>query len=155
MVLKTIIYWTILNYRSCKPLQHKKSILQGTIYSLFRANSNWDAFHEALKKNEKIWERNQYRRHWVGNIVKDTINQLRMKEKRKRNRYNAGVAVKQQENTEKQQFVLQYRGNISNEFVKKLNKIHIVQTISTTRKFKSCLPSFKSSFHKDLKSHVV
>ena len=146
---------TILNYRSCAPLQHKKSIIQGTIHHLFRATSNWEAFHEALTKNEEIWERNQYPRHWVGIIVKDTINQLRMKEQRKEHRNNAGVVVKQQENTEKQQFVLQYRGNISNKFVKKLNKIHPVQTIFTTRKHRSCLPSLKSSFDKDLKSHVV
>ena len=78
-----------------------------------------------------------------------------MKEKRKRDRYIADVAVKQQENTENQQFVLQYRGNISNEFVKKLNKIHPLQTIFTTRKLKSCLHSLKSSFDKDLNSHVV
>ena len=78
-----------------------------------------------------------------------------MKEQRKEHIYNSGVAVKQQENTEKQQFVLQYRGNISNEFVKKLNTIQPVKTIFTTRKLKSCLPSLKSSFDKDLKSHVV
>ena len=80
---------------------------------------------------------------------------MRMKKQQKGHRYNAGVAVKQQENTEKQQLVLKYRGNISNEFVKKLNKIHPVQTIFTTRKLKSCLPSLKSSFDKDLKFHVV
>ena len=57
---------TILNYRSCAPLQHRKSIIKGT-----------------LTKNEEIWERNQYPRHWVGNIVKDTINQLRMKGQKK------------------------------------------------------------------------
>ena len=131
---------TILNCRSCAPLQHRKSIIQGTIHHLFRATSHWEAFHEALTKNEKIWVRNQYPSHWVGNIVKDTINQLRMKEQRKEHRYNAGVAVKQQENTEKQQIVLQSRSNISNEFVKKLNKIHHAQTIFTTRKPKSCLP---------------
>ena len=73
---------TILNYRSCARLQHKKSIIQETIHRLFRAMSNWEAFHEALTKNEKIWERNQYPRHWVGNIVKDIINQLRMKEQK-------------------------------------------------------------------------
>ena len=86
---------TILNYHSCAPLQHKKSIIQGTIHRLFRATSNWKAFHEALTKNEEIWERNQYPRHWVGNIVKDTItiNQLRRKEQRKGHRYNAGVGV--------------------------------------------------------------
>ena len=41
------------------------------------------------------------------------------------------------------------------EFVKKLNKIDPVQTIFTTRKLKSCLPSLKSSFDKELKSHLV
>ena len=76
-----------------------------------------------------------------------------MKEQRKKHRYNSGVAVKQQENTEKQQFVLQYRGNISNEFVKKLNKIHPVQKIFNTRKLKSCLSLLESCF--DHKSHMV
>ena len=97
---------TILNYRSRKPLQHKDSIIQGTIHRLFRATSNWEAFHEALTKNEENWDRNRYPRHWVGNIVKDTINQLRMKEQRKGHRYNADVAVKQQENTEKHQLCI-------------------------------------------------
>ena len=64
-------------------------------------------------------------------------------------------SVKQLENTEKQQFVLQYTGNISNAFVKKLNKIHRVQTVFVTRKLRSCLPSLKSSFDKDIKSHMV
>ena len=75
--------------------QHKKSIIQGTIHRLLRATSNWEAFHEALTKNDEIWERNQYPRHWVGDIVKDTINKLRMKEQRKGYRYNACVAVNQ------------------------------------------------------------
>ena len=76
-----------------------------------------------------------------------------MKEDRKG--YNAGVAVEQKKMTEEPQFVLQYTGNISNEFVKKLNKIHPIQTIFTNRIIKSCLPSLKSSFDKDPKSHMV
>ena len=70
-------------------------------------------------------------------------------------RYNEAEAVKQQKNTEKQQFALQYRSIISNEFVKKLKKIHHVQKILTTPRFKSCLPSPKSGFDKDLKPHLV
>ena len=38
-----------------------------------------------------------------------------MTEQRKVHRFNASVVVKQLENAEKQQFVLQYRGNISTE----------------------------------------
>ena len=78
-----------------------------------------------------------------------------MKEQRKGHRYNSCVAVKQQENTEKQQFVLKYRGNISNEFVNQLNKFHPVQTIFSTLNLMSCLPRLKSIFDMDLKSHVV
>ena len=64
---------TIMNNRSCAPLQHKKSRIQGKIHRLLRATSNREAFHEALTTYEEIWERNQYLRHWVGNIVKYTI----------------------------------------------------------------------------------
>ena len=106
-----------------------------------------------MTKNKEIWERNQYSRHLVENIVKDTINQLRLKEQRKG--HNVGVDLEQQKNTEKKQFLLQYRGNISKEFVTKLNKILPVQTIFTIGKLKSCLPRLKSGFDKDLKSHVV
>ena len=56
---------------------------------------------------------------------------------------------------EKQQFVLQLGDNISNDFLKKLNKINPVQTIFTNWKHKSSLHSLKLSFDKDLKSHVV
>ena len=45
---------TILNYRSCAPLQHKKSTKQGTIQRLFRATSNLEAFHEAWTKKKKF-----------------------------------------------------------------------------------------------------
>ena len=60
-----------------------------------------------------------------------------MREQRKG--YSADVAVKQLKNTEKQHFVLQYRGNNFNEFVKKLKKVRHVQTIFTIRKPESCL----------------
>ena len=69
---------------------------------------------------------------------------------KQRKGYSAGVAVKLQKNTEKKQFVLQYRGNISNEIVKKAE-----QNLSCTDNFRSCLSSFKSSFFKDLKYYVV
>ena len=40
-----------LNYRSCAPLQHKKSMIQGTIHRLFGSTSHWEEFSEALTKN--------------------------------------------------------------------------------------------------------
>ena len=70
-----------------------------------------------------------------------------MKEQRKR--HKAGIGVKQQKKMRK------HSGNISYEFVKKLNKIHPGQTIFTTRKVRSWLASLNSRFDEDLKSHFA
>ena len=43
---KPSVTGTILNYRSCAPLQNKKSIIQVRKHRRFRATSNWEAFHE-------------------------------------------------------------------------------------------------------------
>ena len=50
---------------------------------------------------------------------------------------------------------LQYRGNASEWFAAKLRQNAGAQVIFTTRKLKTCLPSLKSPFAKDLKSRVV
>ena len=46
---------TILNYRSCSPLQHKKSIIQGTKHRLFRCTNNWEVFHVCAKRIKKMY----------------------------------------------------------------------------------------------------
>ena len=46
---------TILNYRSCSPLQHKKSIIQGTKHRLFRCTNNWEVFHVCVKRIKKMY----------------------------------------------------------------------------------------------------
>ena len=50
---------------------------------------------------------------------------------------------------------LQYRGNLTQNFASKLEKLCELQVVVTTRKLRSCLPTLKPSFDRDLKSHVV
>ena len=52
-------------------------------------------------------------------------------------------------------FFVQYRGNISENFAGRLKKLCDNQIIFTTRKLRTCLPTLKPSFDKNLKSHVV
>ena len=49
-----------LNFRSCVPLQHKRNVIQGTVYRIFNATSDWQPFDVALKKYQEIWTENQY-----------------------------------------------------------------------------------------------
>ena len=51
--------------------------------------------------------------------------------------------------------MVQYRGNQSQYFANKLQKLTNVQVVFTTRKLESCLLSLKSAFSNDLKSRVV
>ena len=50
---------------------------------------------------------------------------------------------------------LQYRANLTQNISSKLKKICELQVVFTTRKLRSCLPTQKASFDRDLKSHVV
>ena len=56
---------------------------------------------------------------------------------------------------DKPSIFLQYRGNLTQNFASKLKKLCELQVVFTTRKLRSCLPTLKSSFDRDLKSHVV
>ena len=55
----------------------------------------------------------------------------------------------------KPRFFVQYRGNITQNFASRLKKLCDIQIIFTTRKLRTCLPTLKSPFVKNLKSHVV
>ena len=50
---------------------------------------------------------------------------------------------------------LQKRGNLTQNFASKLKKLCELQVVFTKRKLRSCLPTLKSFFDRDLKSHVV
>ena len=55
----------------------------------------------------------------------------------------------------KPRFFVQYRGNITQNFAIRPKKLCDFQIIFTTRKLRTCLPTLKSPFDKNLKSHVV
>ena len=45
----------ILNFRSCAPLQHKKTLIQRTVHMIFNSTSDRQSFGGAPKKNQEIW----------------------------------------------------------------------------------------------------
>ena len=55
----------------------------------------------------------------------------------------------------KPRFFVQYRGNITQNFESRLKKLCEFQIIFTTRELRTCLPTLKSTFDKNLKSHVL
>ena len=52
---------------------HKRSVIQGFIYRIYRACSSWKKFHESLIKAKDILERKQYPPNFYECIISATI----------------------------------------------------------------------------------
>ena len=134
-------------------------MIQGTVHRTFNATSDWQSFDVSLKKNQEIWTENQYPTEWSSSIVNEKLDKIVTKEK---------VTAKPSQNERhlikfisfinrepKPRFFVQYRGNITQNIASRLKKLCDIQIIFTTRKLRTCLPTLKSPFDKNLKSHVV
>ena len=148
----------ILNFRSCASLQRKRNVIQGNVHTIFNATSDWRSFDVALKKNQEIWTEKQYPTEWSSSIVNETLDKIVTKEKvtAKPPQNEHLQEVKSLNNREPEpRFFVQYRGNITQNFASRLKKLCDIQIIFTTRKLRTCLPTLKSPFDENLKSHVV
>ena len=47
-------FGTLMNFRSCAPLQQKKIVILGTVHRVFKATSIWLAFHQAPEKEQNL-----------------------------------------------------------------------------------------------------
>ena len=48
----------ILNFHAMAPKRYKRSVIQGSVYWIYRACGSWKKFHESLIKAKDILERN-------------------------------------------------------------------------------------------------
>ena len=145
---------TILNFRSCAPLQYKRSVIEGTVHRVFRSTSTWQEYDKAMKINREDWLDNQFPESWSSRVASHALEKIIRKGKNKKN-----MAEKKKpcdySSVSPPILMVQYRGNHSQTLAKKVRDITNAQIIFTTRKMKTCMPSLKSSFSSELKSKVV
>ena len=145
----------ILNFCSCTPLQHMKNVIQGTVHRVFNATSNWLAFDQALEMNKTCWTKNQYPEGWSSKMFNQTLEKILSGGKDQLRTTPKEHQKIKTRSYDKQTVFLQYRGNLTPNFASNVKKLCELQVVFTTRKLRSCLPTLKSSFDRDLKSHVV
>ena len=145
---------TILNFRGCAPLQYKRNIIEGTVHRVFRSTSTWEYFDQALEKNRKLWIENQYPKNWSDRVVFETLNKIIKGKKNLEVKASEPRNVKWLKNSPPL-LTMQYRGNPSQLLAAMVRQISGAQIIFTTRKLKTCLPSLKNSFARELRSKVV
>ena len=76
---------TILNFRSCAPLQYKRSVIQGTVHRVFRSTSTWEEYHKAMKINREQWLDNQYPESWSSRVASHALEKIISEGKNKKN----------------------------------------------------------------------
>ena len=145
----------ILKFCCCAPLQHKKNGIHVTVHRVFNATSIWLAFDQALEEKKIFWTKNQYQEEKSPKIVNETLEKIISGGK---NQFRTTQKEHQKSKTrshDKPAIFLQNRSNLTQNVASKLKKLCKLRAIFITRKLRSCLPTLKSSFDTDLKSHVV
>ena len=109
-----------------------KKVIQGAVHKIFNATSNWLAFDQALEKNKTCWTKNQYPEEWSSKIVKETLEKIisggkdQLRTKPKEHEKNKTESIY------KPTISLQYRGNLSQNFASKLQKLCKLQVVFTS-----------------------
>ena len=140
----------IMNFHAVAPRRYKRAVVQGFIHRIFRACSTWEAFHESVKRAKQVLERNQYPPEFYDPIIHQTVEKILSKHHDNRPRVP-------EEGTQSFSMLVQYRGRVTDNLVRQLNKIQSprIRTILTLRKLKTTLPSLKSPVPLQYRSRVV
>ena len=75
---------TILNFRSCAPLQYKRSEIEVTVYRVFRSTSTLEEYDKAMKVNREQWLDNQYPESWSSRVASHALEKIISEGKNKR-----------------------------------------------------------------------
>jgi uncharacterized C2H2 Zn-finger protein len=148
----------IMNFHALAPKRYKRSVVSGFVHRIFRACSSWDHIHSSLEKAKRILERNQYPPMFYNPIIESTLNNI-VDNANKVEVADAPVVEQPSDAgnaVPKRLFFLQYRGKVSEDYVRALHMMDAPCTVvMTLRKLKSVLPSLKPPVEKFLRSGVI
>ena len=139
----------LMNFHALAPIKYKRSVVAGMVHRIFRACNTWKNIHESLEKAKKILENNQYPPSFYNQIIEKCLNSIIDPE------ISTGIEESVDED-DKKLFFLQYRGKLTENFKKSLERIKApCKTILTLQKLKTVLPTLKPPVDKALQSGVV
>jgi len=113
-----------LNFHSLAPFKYKKSVLIGFVYRIYNSCSNWQNIHKSLEEAKLILVKNQYPPDLIDNVFHDTLHRI-LKPDECDNETNDVVdelddnaCLFKVEEKDKFNFFLNYRGKITEKYVK-------------------------------------
>ena len=80
MVYQTHGHWPYYEFPALAPKRYKRSVVSGFVHRIYRACSDWKAFHESLEKAKKILNNNQYPSAFYEPIIHETLTKIVQKD---------------------------------------------------------------------------
>ena len=139
-----------MNFHALAPLKYKRSVVSGFVHRIFRACSTWENFHTSLEKAVQVLRNNQYPANFYEPLINASIEKL----------YLPRTEIEAEEEVEEEKskhfLFLQYRGKVTEDYVRALHKLNApCKPILTIRKLKTVVPSLKVQVDKRLQSRIV
>ena len=70
----------IMNFHALAPKRYKRSVVSGFIHRIYRACSDWKAFHESVERAKNILKKNQYPEAFYEPIIHETLTKIIQKD---------------------------------------------------------------------------
>ena len=112
-----------LNFRSCAPLQYKRSVIERTVHRVFRSASTWEEYDEAMKINREQWLDNQYPESWLSRVASHALEKIIREGKSKQNMAEKKKSCDYSSDSPPI-LMVQYRGKYSQTLAKKRARYH-------------------------------
>ena len=147
----------IMNFHAIAPRRYKRAVVQGFVYRIFRACSNWKAFDDSICRAKQVLERNQYPPEFYDAIINQTLEKIIMKSVPSQSTAPAIPATTTTTASPKSYILrLQYRGRETDNLIRQLNKVSVpIRPVLTLRKLNTIMPSLKPSVPLPLRNRVV
>ena len=134
----------IMNYHALAPKRYKRSVVSGFVHRIYRACSDWKAFHESLEKAKKILNNNQYPAAFYEPIIHETLSKILQKDSMTENddsdvnqsvislsseldktqEIDSNVAQHNIADKDKFRIFVQYRGKATDELAQQLHHVN-------------------------------
>ena len=136
-----------INFHALAPMKYKRSMIINMVHRIHNSTSSWPLFHKGIDEAKTILEYNQYPKVLYEKIIFKTLEKIIIGGKR---------AERDDDDKFRKMAFIQYRGGISDTFVRKLRDTGApIKPILTLRKVKSVLPTLKQNIDKLMTSNIV
>ena len=148
----------IMNFHDSAPRRYKKSVVQSFVHRISRCCSSKENMMTSLEKAKETLNKNQYPATFYNPIIEETLKKIEEAAVQPEvpQQTTANPTPAPEPSAPKHMFKIQYRGTVTDKFVKSLHEVKApVIPVITIRKIRTFVSSLKVKVPEEIESRVV